>query len=75
VGPVHGRRGQAWEISRIKREIEDVACGVEEIGGWLDKAMAQSWQVAGALVDYPALAGVLGERHQIIVNGWQARDL
>jgi hypothetical protein len=63
------------EISRIKRDIEDLASGVEEIGDWLEKAMAQSWQVAGALVDYPALAGVLGERHQIIVNDWQAAAL
>jgi hypothetical protein len=42
---------------------------------WLKKAMEQAWQVAGALVQYSQLAGVLGERHQIIVNDWQAANL
>jgi hypothetical protein len=67
--------GEPAEIARLKRDVESVASGVEEIGGWLANAMEQAWQVAGALVAFPALAGVLGERHEIIVNDWQAAEM
>jgi hypothetical protein len=67
--------GEPAEIARLKRELEVVASGLEEIGAWLADAMEQSWQVAGALVAFPSLAGVLGERHQIIVNDWQAAEM
>lgn len=66
--------GEPAGISSLKRDLETVADGVEEIGGWLAHAMESSWAVAVALVAFPALAGVLGERHQIIVNDWQAAE-
>ena len=33
--------------------------------------MEASWAVAEALLAYPQLADLLGERHQIIGNNWQ----
>ncbi len=67
--------GEPAEILRLKRDLERLASGVEETGAWLAGAMEQSWQVAAPLVEYPALVGVLGERHQIIVNDWLAADM
>jgi hypothetical protein len=63
------------EISSLRRDLERLASGVEETGDWLAKAMEQAWQVAAALVEYPVLAGVLGERHQIMVSDWLAADM
>lgn len=37
--------------------------------------MEQSWGVAGAAGAFPALADLLGERHRIIANDWQAAEL
>ncbi|MGE5407211.1 MAG: hypothetical protein ACM3NV_01215, partial [Syntrophothermus sp.] len=67
--------GEPAEIARLKRELESVASGVEEAGAWLAGAMEQAWGVAGGLLAYPSLAGMLGERHQIIVNDWQAAEM
>jgi hypothetical protein len=67
--------GEPAEILRLKRDLERLASGVEETGAWLARAMEQSWQVTAQLVEYPALVGVLGERHQIIVNDWLAADM
>jgi len=67
--------GEPAEIARLKREIEALASGLEETGEWLTAAMEQAWQVLGALVAYPSLAGVLGERHQIVVNDSLAADM
>ena len=67
--------GEPAEILRLKRDLERLASGVEETGAWLAGAMEQSWQIAAQLVEYPALVGVLGERHQIIVNDWLAADM
>jgi hypothetical protein len=38
----------------------------------LPNAMQASWQAALPLLQLPALASVLGERHRIIVNDWQS---
>ena len=37
--------------------------------------MASSWTVAAALLDIDGLADLLGERHRIIANNWQAAAL
>lgn len=37
--------------------------------------MEQTWQVAGSLAAYPALADLLGERHRIIANDCQSAGL
>ena len=63
--------GEPAEISRIKAELETLAASSEQAGSWLADAMEASWAVAEALLDYPQLADLLGERHQIIGNNWQ----
>lgn len=44
-------------------------------GEWLAAAMQASWDVATALLDIAELADLLGERHRIIANDWQAAHL
>jgi hypothetical protein len=64
--------GEPAEITRIKRDLRTVGDDSLVSGDWLASAMAASWKVAGALVDVPGLAGLLGDRHRIIANDWQA---
>jgi hypothetical protein len=63
--------GEPAEISRIKSELETVAASSEQSGSWLAAAMEASWAMAEALLAYPQLADLLGERHRIIGNNWQ----
>ena len=63
--------GEPAEISRIKSELETIAAGSEQSGSWLEAAMEASWAMAEALLAYPQLADLLGERHRIIGNNWQ----
>ena len=63
--------GEPAEIGRIKSELEAVAVGSEQAGSWLAAAMEASWAMAEALLAYPQLADLLGERHRIIGNNWQ----
>jgi hypothetical protein len=63
--------GEPAEIHRIKAELEALAASSEQTGAWLASAMQASWAVAEALLAYPQLADLLGERHQIIGNNWQ----
>ena len=64
--------GEPPEITRLKRDLGSMAEDFAATGQWLATAMQAGWQAAGALLQVPALAGVLGERHRIIVNDWQA---
>jgi hypothetical protein len=61
-------QGEPAEIARLEGDLRTLANGLEDTGDWLAEAMEQAWQVLGALAAYPALAAVLGERHQIVVN-------
>ncbi len=63
--------GEPAEIRRIKAGLETVAASSEQTGSWLAAAMEASWAVAEALLAYPQLSDLLGERHQIIGNNWQ----
>jgi len=63
--------GEPAEITRIKSELETIAASSEQSGSWLSAAMEASWAMAEALLSYPQLADLLGERHQIIGNNWQ----
>jgi hypothetical protein len=67
--------GEPPEISRIKKNLSTLSKDFLETGEWLSKAMASSWNVADKLVKNPQLADVLGERHRIIINDWEAADL
>jgi hypothetical protein len=66
---MEGEREPA-EIKTLKHDLERVAAAMEQTGAWLAHAMEQSWQIAGALEPFPALADMLGERHGIIANDW-----
>jgi hypothetical protein len=64
--------GEPTEMRQLRRDLETLADDWETGGDWLSAAMEKSWAVAGALVEYPELADLLGERHRIIANDWQA---
>jgi hypothetical protein len=63
--------GEPAEITRIKSELQTIAASSEQSGSWLATAMEASWGMAEALLAYPQLADLLGERHRIIGNNWQ----
>ena len=63
--------GEPAEIGRIKSELQAAAGRSEQAGSWLAAAMEASWTMAEALLAYPQLADLLGERHRIIGNNWQ----
>lgn len=67
--------GEPAEITHLERDLSTIAADAAEIGEWLSSAMEASWAMAGALVDVEGLAEVLGERHRIIANDWQAASL
>jgi hypothetical protein len=56
------------EITRIRRELQTFAAGALETGQWLGAAMDAAWDVAKALLEFPELADLLGERHSIIAS-------
>jgi hypothetical protein len=64
--------GEPTEISHLIRDLRTTADDFAATGEWLANAMQASWDLAAALVDIDELADVLGERHRIIANDWQA---
>jgi hypothetical protein len=66
--------GEPAEIKQLRRDLETLAEDMEASGRWLAEAMEKSWAVAGSLAEYRELADLLGERHRIIANDWQAAD-
>ncbi|MEZ5143524.1 MAG: hypothetical protein R2726_13545 [Acidimicrobiales bacterium] len=67
--------GEPTEITRLKRDLGTIGDDSIETGTWLAKAMEMTWDAATALVGYPALADLLGDRHRIIANDWQAANM
>ena len=63
------------EIARIKRELDATSRENAQSGEWLAAAMEMSWAVVEKLLEYPQLADLIGERHRIIANDWQAASL
>lgn len=63
------------ELQRMRRDLATIAGDFDQTGEWLANAMEASWEVALGLCDIPMLADVLGERHRIIANDWQAAQL
>jgi hypothetical protein len=55
----------------MRAQLETDAASAEDTGRWLGEAMTAGWSVAERLLDFPELADVLGERHEIIANDWQ----
>lgn len=67
--------GEPAEITRMKRDLGQMADDYRKTGIWLSTAMESSWGVASSLVNNPELRSVLGDRHRIIVNDWLAADM
>jgi hypothetical protein len=67
--------GEPAEIGRIKRELDARAADDDATGRWLERAMEAAWGTAELLLDYPALADLLGERHRIVANDWRAASM
>jgi hypothetical protein len=63
------------ELTRVKRDLRSMADDFVETGAWLATAMETTWQVATTLLSYPELADLLGDRHRIIANDWQAASM
>ena len=66
--------GEPVELSRLKRDLLALSDDYAETGAWLAQAMEASWEAAAGL-RHPGLADLLGERHRIIANDWQAAGL
>jgi hypothetical protein len=67
--------GRPAEIGAMVAELRSTAASFLSTGSWLTQAMEASWAVAATLVEIPGLADVLGERHRIIANDWQAASM
>lgn len=67
--------GRPAEISHLIRDLRNAAEDQKATGEWLAKAMESSWAVAAALIEIDGLADMLGERHRIIANDWQAAHM
>ena len=63
------------EIGRLRDDLRAVAAASVETGDWLAAAMSETWSVATALTAYPELSDLLGERHRVILNDWQAASM
>ncbi|MGY1602199.1 hypothetical protein [Geodermatophilus sp. SYSU D00815] len=59
-------------LAALRREVRTL--GVEDVatGEWMTKAMQAAWTTAATLLDITPLDDLLGERHRIIANDWQA---
>ena len=67
--------GEPAEVARLKRDVREIGDDLAATGLWLSHAMAASWDLAVALFDVAGVADLLGERHRIIANDWQAAEL
>lgn len=67
-------QGTPAALLRLRRDLGVVADDCAQTSVWLSEAMEASWQAAGRL-RHPGLADLLGERHRIIANDWQAAGL
>jgi len=67
--------GEPTEIRRMKRDLRTMGDDSIETGAWLAQAMEMTWEAATALIGYAELADLLGDRHRIIANDWQAASM
>jgi hypothetical protein len=63
------------EIISLRREVRELGEASIAAGDWLATAMQAAWDLAPALFDVDELADLLGERHRIVANDWQAAGL
>jgi hypothetical protein len=67
--------GRPAEISAMIGELRAEAESFAGAGEWLGNAMAASWKMAAAMLEFDELADVMGERHRIIANDWLAAHM
>lgn len=67
--------GEPAEILAIEKALDDVGEQSAATGEWLSSAMESTWAAALTLIEYDELTDLLGERHRIIANGWQAASM
>lgn len=67
--------GRPAELTHLIRDLRNAAEDQRATGEWLGKAMESSWAVAEGLIEIDGLADLLGERHRIIANDWQAATM
>ena len=67
--------GRPAEITHLIRDLRVAAEDQRDTGQWLARAMQASWDMAAALAGIGGLADMLGERHRIIANDWQAAHM
>ena len=63
------------ELTRAKRDLRTMGDDAVDTGAWLAAAMEGTWDAAVALMGYSELADLLGDRHRIIANDWQAASM
>jgi hypothetical protein len=67
--------GEPAEITGIKQDLRSTGEASLATGSWLSQAMESTWDAAPVLLGYPELADLLGDRHRIIANDWQAASM
>lgn len=60
------------EIGGLRRYLRSTSDDAAATAEWLQAVMESSWVEAELLLDIAELADVLGERHRIMANDWQA---
>ncbi|MCU0270805.1 MAG: hypothetical protein MUF83_19475 [Acidimicrobiales bacterium] len=63
------------ELRRLERDLRAMAEDQLSTSDWLATAMTASWEMAASFLPFDELADLLGERHRIIANDWQAASL
>jgi hypothetical protein len=67
--------GEPVEMERMRSDLRRAATDFAATGEWLASAMTSSWDIAATLIDIEQLGDLLGERHRIIANDWQAANM
>src|SRR3954453_12532710 len=65
-------QGEPAGLAALRREVRTLGEEAVATGEWMAGAMQASWSTAAALLDISALDDLVGERHRIIANDWQA---
>lgn len=68
-------QGEPAGLAALRREIRGLGGEAAATGGWMAQAMQAAWTIAAELLDIPAFDDLLGERHRIIANDWQAAGM
>jgi hypothetical protein len=63
------------EIASVIDELRSVGTNSIDTGTWLAEAMENTWATAAILLAYDQLADLVGDRHRIIANDWQAASM